>query len=285
MFAAPAAEFPNDNHALHAGACWVLASLDEGLVAEVATPPSMQEREVVKASIEEAPAPEAPALEAIVEAPALVLEVEIDADVVVVAAAVDGAGELGVEPGAPVGEVVAAEAEADLEPTVPTPRVSETVAVRSVDGSLGEETPAPPSETRRAVGDDGFARFVDALVEIAVAEGAEGAAVVLPALLGLEAVEVEAFGPGGPRMVVSSGFGVETDGLVRASARLEGLVRAWGGVLRRTGDFSACGSETLNEWAADLLAAVLGDAQRASAMQYQLRRRGVAAFGMVQLAA
>ncbi|MEJ7727637.1 MAG: hypothetical protein WKG00_00305 [Polyangiaceae bacterium] len=161
----------------------------------------------------------------------------------------------------------------------------EAVATEPVAAEVNEETPPPPSETRRAVAEDGFLRFVAALVEIAECEGAAAQAETLPALLTLEPVPVDALGPAALRALLGAGLCVESDGAVRASERLASLVQAWSGVLRRTGDFSACGSVTLNEWAADLLAALLGDVQRASAMQYQLRRRGVAAFGMVQLAA
>ena len=147
-----------------------------------------------------------------------------------------------------------------------------------------EDTP-PPSETRRAVAEDGFLRFVAALVEIAESEGAPAEAAALPALLALGPVPADAIGAAAVRALIGAGLCVEIDGALRASERLAALVQAWSGVLRRTGDFSACGSVTLNEWAADLLAALLGDVQRASAMQYQLRRRGIAAFGMVQLAA
>jgi hypothetical protein len=160
--------------------------------------------------------------------------------------------------------------------------VSETVAVCAAEAI--EETP-PPSETRRAVAEDGFLRFVAALVEIAECEGAAAQAAALPALLALQPVPADAVGATAVGALLGAGLCVEVDGTVRASDHLAALVHAWSGVLRRTGDFSACGSVTLNEWAADLLAALLGDVQRASAMQYQLRRRGIAAFGMVQLAA
>jgi hypothetical protein len=187
------------------------------------------------------------------------------------------------EPEADGAERADAEREQDVEPTVPTPRVSETVAVHALPEAQ-EETP-PPSAARPAIVEDGFLRFVAALVEIAECEGAAAPAAALPALLALEPVPVEAIGAPAARALLGAGFCVEVDGALRASERLASLVHAWSGVLRRTGDFSACGAVTLNEWAAELLAALLADSQRAATMQYQLRRRGVAAFGLVQLAA
>jgi hypothetical protein len=275
MFAAASSEFPNDNPCLHRGVCWVLASSDGPLVAERCQAPEAAGSAVPQAVHLEAteaasPVDDAPSAES--------------------GGHTQGCGD--------------ADVDEESEQTVPTPRVSETLAVGArqeteraearvaVTEPLGEaaaeadqDTPAPPSETRRALPEDGFLRFVTALVEIAECEGAADQAALLPALLALEPVPAEALGAAAVRALLGVELCVEVDGAVRASERLSALVHAWSGVLRRTGDFSACGSVTLNEWAADLLAALLGDAQRASAMQYQLRRRGIAAFGMVQLAA
>ena len=44
-------------------------------------------------------------------------------------------------------------------------------------------------------------------------------------------------------------------------------------------DFSACGDAMLDEWAADLLARLVGGPTRATTLKRELRDRGVAAFG------
>ena len=57
---------------------------------------------------------------------------------------------------------------------------------------------------------------------------------------------------------------------------------AWRGILRgESEDYEACGSTTLDEWAASLVARVVGGAPRADGIRRELRRRGVAAFGLV----
>jgi hypothetical protein len=57
---------------------------------------------------------------------------------------------------------------------------------------------------------------------------------------------------------------------------------AWRGILRgESEDYEACGSASLDEWAADVVAQVLGAAVRADGIRRELRRRGVAAFGLV----
>jgi hypothetical protein len=61
---------------------------------------------------------------------------------------------------------------------------------------------------------------------------------------------------------------------------------AWQGILRgESEDFAACGAAMLDEWSAALIAGVLGQNARADGLKRELRRRGVAAFGLVEQAA
>jgi len=131
---------------------------------------------------------------------------------------------------------------------------------------------------------EGFAAFVQALVSIALAAGATRVAMALPDLVEHGHLEPDAVDADTVSALLATELVRRTDQGLGASERLCSLVRAWRGVLD-SGDFSACGDETLIEWAADLLAAMLGAPQNAQAMQYQLRRHGVAAFGLVKLAA
>ena len=62
--------------------------------------------------------------------------------------------------------------------------------------------------------------------------------------------------------------------------------KAWHAILLGTSDdFDACGGAMLDEWAADVIACLLGSAARAVALRRELRSRGVAAFGLVDVAA
>jgi hypothetical protein len=73
-------------------------------------------------------------------------------------------------------------------------------------------------------------------------------------------------------------------------SRVDGLsadagARAWQSVIRgQAEDFSACGTETLDEWAAGIVARVVSSS-RADSIRRELRRRGVAAFGFMAEAA
>jgi hypothetical protein len=57
---------------------------------------------------------------------------------------------------------------------------------------------------------------------------------------------------------------------------------AWRGILRgESEDYEACGAATLDEWAASVVAGVVGGASKADGIRRELRRRGVAAFGLL----
>lgn len=97
---------------------------------------------------------------------------------------------------------------------------------------------------------------------------------------------------------VALGFGADPVGIARMRAILgdrgdgpperaptDRSACAWQSVIRgQAEDFSECGSLTLDEWAADVVARVVGGG-RTDAIRRELRRRGVAAFGFLAEAA
>lgn len=94
---------------------------------------------------------------------------------------------------------------------------------------------------------------------------------------------------------VALGFGADPVGVDRLKgmlgySRLDGCTadpgaRAWQSVIRGLSeDFSECGSLTLDEWAAAIVARVVGNG-RSDAIRREVRRRGVAAFGFMADAA
>jgi hypothetical protein len=57
---------------------------------------------------------------------------------------------------------------------------------------------------------------------------------------------------------------------------------AWQGILRGDSeDFAACGLASLDEWSSIAVARCMGEPGRADGLRRELRRRGVAAFGLV----
>jgi hypothetical protein len=135
-----------------------------------------------------------------------------------------------------------------------------------------ESPKTPPRECAIAIEDlppstDPFAMLVFVVEDVARTAGADDAGMAtLASLLGrtrLDAVAPDA-----------------TTRLLRAEAL------AWQGILRsESDDFAAGGGAMLDEWCAALIAAVLGPTARTDMLKRELRRRGVAAFGLVEQAA
>ena len=142
-----------------------------------------------------------------------------------------------------------------------------------------DETPA--SDTN----EDPFLALADMMESAAHTAGAsDDDRALLRALLGLTRTASVTLDPDAenrldPQLAVQG-----PNGVVRAET-LTRQVLAWQGILRgESEDYAACGSATLDEWAADLVARVLGSAARAGSIRRDLRNRGVAAFGLVAAA-
>lgn len=158
----------------------------------------------------------------------------------------------------------------------PEPIVAQSAAV-PVDGAV--QTSGAASA---AVDGDPFAAFIRALVEVALGAGATRAAALLPGFLEGASQDGSAFSDAVRASMVSSGIALEHDGALSPSVVFAATSTAWRRVLRNeSNDFSACGTSTLDAWAADLLKAfgVGGDGR--VDVRRELRRRGVAAFGMI----
>jgi len=150
-----------------------------------------------------------------------------------------------------------------------------TVDEPAVDDSIGESS-APPEAPRDYVtpiedvpsSTDPFAMLVSVVEDVAHGAGADDVAMAsLACLLGRTRLD-------------ASAPDATTHHVLRAQAL------AWQGILRsESDDFGACGGAMLDEWCAALIAAVLGPTARADMLKRELRRRGVAAFGLVEQAA
>jgi hypothetical protein len=163
-------------------------------------------------------------------------------------------------------------------PTDPTPPVLEAddaaddieiVETLTFEDAV-DESPEPRAPLLESVAppatDDPFVTLVATLEDVARAAGADDAALeTLLCLLGRTRLDASA---------------PDTSHALRAQAL------AWQGILRgESEDFGACGAAMLDEWCATLIAGVLGQNVRADGLKRELRRRGVAAFGLVEQAA
>jgi hypothetical protein len=129
-----------------------------------------------------------------------------------------------------------------------------------------------------------FERFVDAVAAVALNRGATRAAVAVSALLTHGRLTQGGVDPAllaelARRKILAPGGG-------HASPEFALATSAWRAVLDGTGgDLAGCGSATLDAWSAELLAA-LTNAPRAEVpeLKRELRRAGIAAFGMLAVA-
>jgi hypothetical protein len=137
--------------------------------------------------------------------------------------------------------------------------------------------PAPEPEA------PAFVQFEAALCAALMAQGASRAAALVPRLLRLEPLPAESLSKDVQLTLQSRGY---LDGGLRYSPKYRELCGAWSAVLRgESQDFSACGTTTLDRFGADLLAALLAvPATRADELRRELRRAGIAAFGVLQAA-
>jgi hypothetical protein len=132
---------------------------------------------------------------------------------------------------------------------------------------------------------DPFLRLVAAVEEAACSFGAGNESIhLLRGLLGVTRLDV-AVDPAARSSLLSADILTQSSAGIVRSDRFTRQVLAWQDILReKSEDFSGCGAATLDEWGADLVARTLGSSQRSDAIRRELRKRGVAAFGLVAAA-
>lgn len=150
-----------------------------------------------------------------------------------------------------------------------------------VDGPIEVRIEAPerPAPEMPAA----YRHFEAALISALMARGASRSAALVPQLLQLEALPVEALSKEVRLTLQSRGY---FDGNARYSPKYRELCGAWMGVLGGASqDLAACGTTTLDHFGADLLAALLAvPTTRADELRRELRKAGVAAFGVLRAA-
>ena len=172
----------------------------------------------------------------------------------------------------PHGQLESSEAVAESAPE-PYVEASEPVAEQEPTAALDNASPPGP-----------FAEFVTVLARITLRRGATRVAAVLTALCEHGRIAAGALDDAALRTLIARRV-VAPSG-THATAEFLATLDAWRGVLEGTAsDLTACGAITLDTWAAELLAAMLnapsGDVPE---LRRELRRAGVAAFGLLAVA-
>lgn len=190
----------------------------------------------------------------------------------------DVTGAVACEPGV-AARFVVDDVEIEIAPSVEATGDVETDDVESgddieivdeiaMDDAIDESVPPPPLDVgdAPATRDDPFAALVAVMEGVARDAGAnDGAIANLRVVLG--------------RSRVNDATG---DDLLTMREQ----ATAWQGILRgESEDFAACGASALDEWAAIAVARAMREPARTDGLRRELRRRGVAAFGIVVEAA
>lgn len=159
----------------------------------------------------------------------------------------------------------------DAAPAAPEPLESAVVLAAAANDVAGPTTTELPPAS-----DDPFTVLVGTLVDVAIGAGSPHVAAVLPGLLGHGRLDHPLSEDARQALVEASIL--DGDGATEAFTR---TARAWRAILDGTSDdFDATGGAMLDEWAADLLARLLGAPTRAQSLRRELRAKGVAAFGL-----
>ncbi|MFO0670976.1 MAG: hypothetical protein U0235_15320 [Polyangiaceae bacterium] len=129
---------------------------------------------------------------------------------------------------------------------------------------------------------DPFVHLVRAICSAAKSVGADAPETAMVELLSGRPVPSALFGMTGASLVAAGiAVGGAGESLVLAP-KTEAPAREWAKIVRdEGGDFEACGGKTLDEFAAEIAAAIAGDRSKLEPMRRALRADGVAAYGIV----
>jgi hypothetical protein len=159
-----------------------------------------------------------------------------------------------------------------LEPDGAATTVTETATATAT-------TTATTTET---ADEDPIATFVRAVTEVALAYGPEDAAAHIASLFDVGTFVAENLSATAQAALFEGNILEATDDGIRPTESFASIRTAWQGILRgESGDLAACGESTLDAWTADLVARLVASPDKASMIRRDLRRRGIAAFGML----
>ncbi len=278
---AACAEFPNDNPDLHSGSIWCCLEVrGEAVCTRTAELPAVPQPSAPPTP----PEPGEPREELlepddggdIEVVDDLVFDDAVDDALAAVNAAVDAAIHVSVE-----------EAASDPDEDPADDPIDDLVVATEPPTAPEEATAPTEDEPWASPADDPFATLARVVEEVCCASGGgEDVASRVRALLGLTRIDAAQFSESSAEALVAAGVVERSErGLARAEAFARQVI-GWQGVLRgESEDFDACGSAMLDEWCANLVARAMGQPGRAEGLRRELRRRGVAAFGLVADAA
>jgi len=157
------------------------------------------------------------------------------------------------------------------------PPTAEPVTPASAATTTPSAAAAPPLHDER------IETFVRAITDVARAHGAAEAAAHAESLFKFGTPAPHVLSPDARAALLDGNILEATDGCVHATAWFASTSSAWQKMLRgEEGNLAVCGESTLDGWTADLIARLVAKPAMASTIRRDLRRRGIAAFGMLE---
>jgi hypothetical protein len=176
--------------------------------------------------------------------------------------------------------VTAAEPPGTRTETGPSP---DEAASSDASGETDTEHRAPHTHDERvATYDERVENFVRAISEVALAHGAAETAAHVESLFKFGTPAALELSPSARAALLDGNILEASEGGVHATAWFARTSSAWQSMLRgEAGNLAVCGESTLDGWTADLIACLVAKPSMASTIRRDLRRRGIAAFGML----
>lgn len=170
----------------------------------------------------------------------------------------------------------------EVAPTPEAPAVEDAAAVpAAITSAPAVASVAQPTSSEEA---SVYETFVGALSAVLLQRGATRGAAVVGSLLEGERVDVDALGETLVQQLSSAGIGEQRGEQFLVDTGFAQTATGWKSLLSaESEDFSSC-AETLDDWATRVVAALLPNAAPAKEIRKELRRKGVAAFGMLAAA-
>jgi hypothetical protein len=188
---------------------------------------------------------------------------------------------------APIAAPVPVASPVDVPVNVPVPvpeTITETATATPTAAETAIETPTAPSSPPPAPDPDPdpVAAFVAAVTAVALVHGPAETAGHIESLFTFGTLDSEALSETAQAALFEGKILESTDEGVRPTESFAMTRMAWQSILRgESGDLSACGESTLDTWTADLVARLIAHPDKAQTIRRDLRRRGIAAFGML----
>lgn len=267
----PASEFPNDNLDLHDGALWRCRSVT-GASRAVARPRASRPQPegetgdaAAAAHVPATPPPPAAPCESprdTAEPPTLLSPMLLEAATA----------------SSPIELNAKAESVASAAKSPPVPlRMSASAA----EPGLAKAQPLAPAREPSVA----FENLLRTLADVALARGATRAAAVVADLLRTGSIQADLLSRDAIDAGISAGILAERGGRIALSEATYAVARAWRVALEDDGDLANIGHTTLDGFCSELLAVIAADTASTDAIRRELRSRGVAAFGLLEVAA